>query len=1194
MFLKKITLQGFKSFADKVEIEFLPGVVAIVGPNGCGKSNVSDSIRWVLGDNSAKTRRGADTMADVIFNGTAFRKSLSYCEVSLHFDNTDRGLPEVDADEVTLTRRLYKSSGSEYCINGQQVKLKDIVEMFRETGLGKEGYSVIEQGRTTELLSKKPEDRRKVFEGAAGIATFRARKEEAEKQLAKTRIEKENLYAFITKLTEYIGPLEKQAKDAIKVRELRDELKVVEVNTYLYQSEDSTGATAKLTNALKKIEAEISEKEQNVVDLTKKYNLAFADFTNSGMLSTQLTDQRTELMVSRAHADSDNVRFTEKIERATKELKSLEDETTANLAKIDTKTEEVSNKELLKANKFKEYTELNYKYKKQEEEFKEFSATVSSKEKELERSRELIFASHDAITKAKTSTVSLIARRDVLLASLGDDKDAITEQRSRLNEIKKGINKLNEELDVQNKELGEKIKDLEVANSNLRECLKEVDETHIGLREKEREILEIETRINWLAERKDSLDNYQEAVRNLIRASQKDLELNGYIVGVVGESITVPRDLQVAIEVALGGNIQNIITHTQKDAAALIDYLRENNLGRATFLPLDVIKRNDLVDDRVLDDEGVVGVASDLIKYDHKLSPAISNLLGKTVIVETKDIAARVLRKYNFAFKVVTLDGAVYQQSGAITGGKEPTKDTRILGRDAELEECKKKRIALTRAIDAIKEDVKDKEDEKQSLTAAKNIIATQIEKINIKIATIKAEINLKNEQYAVVEEDERQIAGQNQKTVDEINELERLIEESSKAEENVESQKVEATDVIENMKNDLFELRQKRDYMSEELADLKVKASSLDSEVRILDQEIVRLASEIASAKNACAFADAKKLTLEKEIVDATNSIATTSFSKEDQQKIDDLTNQISQIKTHNDELQTQMTTLMEERDNVNNMLEGLRSKRAAINFRLEKLNEELLQMQTKITEEYHLSQEDAEQFRVEGFDVENAIQNANKIKRRIESYGAINELAVEDFAEKSKELIDYRTNYDDIEKAENDIVSIIADLTKEMESRFVEAFEKIKENFKRIYAELSEGGKGDLILNMDEIDSPLLAPIDILAVPKGKNLKSIMQLSGGEQALAAIAVLFAIIQLRPVPFCILDEVDAAMDDGNAALFARYLKKYTGNTQFIVITHKKVTMQEVDYLYGVTMQEVGVSSIVSVKLKDAYDLAEK
>ncbi len=1194
MFLKRITLQGFKSFADKVEIDFLPGVVAIVGPNGCGKSNISDSIRWVLGDNTAKTRRGAETMADVIFNGTAFRKSLSYCEVSLHFDNTDRGLKEVDSDEVTLTRRLYKSSGSEYCINGQQVKLKDIVEMFRETGLGKEGYSVIEQGRTTELLSKKPEDRRKVFEGAAGIATLRARREEASSRLDKTRVEKEKLYSFITKLEEYIVPLEKQAKDAIKVRELREELKVVEVNTYLHQSEDSSGATAKLEGALKKVEGEITEKEQNIVDLTKRYNLAFADFSNSNIVFEKLTEQRTDLMVSKARSDGDNMRFTDAIKRASSELKTLEEDTQTTLGKIETKTEDVNNKELLKATKFKEFTDLNYQYKKQEDEYKEFSSLVSNKEKELERSRELIFASHDAITKAKTSTVSLIAKRDVLLASLGDDKDAITEQRSRLSEIKKAIAKLNADLEAENKAIGEKIKELEIANGNLRACGAELDETYVGLRDKEREALEMETRINWLSARKDSLDNYQEAVRDLIRASQKDLELNGYIVGVVGEVITVPRDLQVAVEVALGGNIQNIITHTQRDAAALIDYLRENNLGRATFLPLDVIKRNDLADDRVLDDEGVVGIASDLIRYDHKIAPAISNLLGKTVIVETKEIAARVLRKYNFAFKVVTLDGAVYQQSGAITGGKEPTKDARILGRDAELEECKKKRAALLRAIEAIKSDVKDKEDEKQSLTSAKNIISAAIEKINIRVATIKAEINAKTEQYAVVEEDEKQIAGQNQKTIDEINELEKLIEESSKAEENVESQKVEATDVIESMKTELYDLRVKRDAMSEALAEIKVHANTLSNDVNILDQEIVRLRTELVSAKNTIAYNEARKKTLEKEIADATNSIKTTSFSKEDQQKIEDLTQQIANIKTHNDQLQEEMTTLHAQRDEVQKMLEGLRSKRAAISFKLEKLNEELLQMQAKITEEYHLTKEDAEQFRQENFDVENAIQNANKIKRRIESYGLINELAVEDFNAKSKELIDYRTQFDDIEKAEQDIEKIIAELTEEMETRFVDAFEKIKENFKRIYAELSEGGKGDLILNMEEADSALTAPIDILAVPKGKNLKSIMQLSGGEQALAAIAVLFAIIQLRPVPFCILDEVDAAMDDGNAALFARYLKKYTGNTQFIVITHKKVTMNEVDYLYGITMQEVGVSSIVSVKLKDAYDLADK
>lgn len=1193
MYLTKISLRGFKSFADEVNIEFPAGVIGIVGPNGCGKSNVSDAIRWVLGDNSSKALRGGSTMVDVIFSGTDFRKSLSFCEVSLFFDNVDRYY-DIDADEVVITRRLYRSSGSEYCINGQTVRMRDVLELLRDTGLGKEGYSIIEQGKTAAILSKKPEERRKIFEEAAGVAGFRDKKEDAERQLDKARLNKDNLFAFLTELENRLPPLEKQAKVAIKVKDLKEQLKIIEVNTYLHQSEDSSGVTSKLQNAYNAVVREIEEKEAEYAENTRNHNLAFADLNNISIVSERIQNERTELLISREKSEGANRLYTEKIERATEELDKLGKEISSNTILKENKLKEKLDKEIEKEKKTKAFIELNVSYGKEEEDYNKFAEEVDKKERELERSRELILESQDELTNAKSATVGLVAKRDVLLESLGDDKELIKEKRSRLAACNKEIEALEESLKESESELSDRLNEYESAKQNLQNCLAELDETNIRLREQERESMSLETRINILSESKNRLDNYADSVRCIVRAASQDLELNRSLVGVVGEMITVPRDLQLAIEIALGGNIQNIITYTQKDAATLIDYLRAKSLGRATFLPLDSMKPNDIPDDRVLDEDGVIGVASDLIKFDRKILPAISNLLGRTVIMEDKAVAARLMRKYNFSFRAVTLDGALYQQGGAITGGKEPSKDARILGRDSELEECKKKLASVERAIDAIKEDMSDKEEESKNLQSAKNIIANRIDKVNVTIATIKANIDAKKSEARTIEEDENKTAGQNRDTLNKIKELEKLIEDSSKMEENVTSKRVEAGEFLDNMKDEVFALRQKRDTMSSRLSELKVSLNTTSNELTTIEHEITRLTADISHLESDILMDIAREKTVKKELEEAQGKIDTTKFSQDDQNKLAELAKQLDEIKAYNEELQQKLKTIAERSESINKELNTLNGKKAGISAKLERLKEDILAMETKIREEYQLDKESAEAYRVDDFDIENAMKNVAHIKSQIAGYGPVNELAVEAYAEDKQKYEDYKKQFDDVEKAENDLIKIIADLTAEMEKVFLDAFNKINENFKYIYAELFEGGRANLKLNLSEGDSVLTAPIDIEAVPKGKNLKSVGQLSGGEQALTAVGILFAIIMLKPMPFCVLDEVDAAMDDINAELFAKYLKKFVGKTQFIVITHKKPTMQMADYLYGVTMQEVGVSKVVSVQLTDAVNMAEK
>ncbi len=1193
MYLTKISLRGFKSFADEVNIEFPAGVIGVVGPNGCGKSNVSDAIRWVLGDNSSKALRGGSTMVDVIFSGTEFRKSLSYCEVSLFFDNLDRYY-DIDADEVIITRRLYRSSGSEYLINGQTVRMKDVLELLRDTGLGKEGYSIIEQGKTAAILSKKPEERRKIFEEAAGVAGFRDKKEDAERQLEKALLNKDNLFAFLTELEKGLPPLEKQAEIAIKVKDLKEQLKTIEVNTYLYQSENSQGVSSKLQTAYDDICKEIDAKEKEYNENNRNHSLAFADLSNLNILSEKYQEEKTQLLISRERYEGDNRLYTEKINRAKEELEKLSTGLSQDSVLKQTKETERSEKAVEKDKKTAEFIELNQQYKQKEEELNKYAQEVAQKEKELERSRQIIMRSQDDLSEANKLTSVLTAKKEVLLESLGDDKEIIKEKRHKLAECNKEIAGFEQSLKDAETEKDDKLRDLVQAQENLQACLDELSSTNIVLREKERDVMSLETRITVLEESKNSLDNYADSVRGIIRASSQDLELNRCLVGVVGEMLTVPKDLQLAIEVALGGNIQNIITYTQSDAATLIDYLKAKSLGRATFLPLDAMKPNDIPDERVLDEDGVVGVAVDLIKFDRKILPAVSNLLGRTVVMEDKAVAARLMRKYNFSFRAVTLDGALYQQSGAITGGKELSKDARILGRDAELEECKKKLSAAERAVETIKRDLKDKEDESKNLTSAKNIISSQIEKLNLTIATITANIEAKRNEAKTIEDDTDKTSGQNQETLEKIKELEKLIEESAKKEDDFSSKKVEANEILDLMKDEVNAMREKRDDMASKLSDLKVSSGAVDSTMSALEREIARLDAEISHLYSDIQSKSTREKIVKQELQDAQSKIDTTKFSKEDQDKLSAIAEQLDKIRDYNAELQEKLKTIAENSERITKELNALNGRKAGINAKLEHLKEAVLQMEEKIREEYQLDKESAEQYRVEDFDVDNAMQNVARIKGQIARYGPVNELAVEQYKENKEKYDDYKKQFDDVEKAEQDLRKIIADLTAEMETVFVTAFNQINENFKHIYAELFEGGRANLKLDLSEGESVLTAPIDIEAVPKGKNLKSVGQLSGGEQALTAVGILFAIIMLKPMPFCVLDEVDAAMDDVNAELFAKYLKKFAGKTQFIVITHKKPTMQMADYLYGVTMQEVGVSKVVSVQLTDAVGMAEK
>lgn len=1194
MNLTKINLLGFKSFADKLELDFTSGVTAIVGPNGCGKSNVADAIRWVLGEQSPKALRG-DAMTDVIFNGTANRKSLSYCEVSLTFDNTDKAYA-INADEVVVSRRLYRSkvANSEYLINGQQVRRQDIITLFRDTGIGKEGYSIIGQGKTAEILSKKPDERRKIFEEAAGVASYRNKIQNSEKNLATTRDNMVKLLAVMNEVEGNLRPLEKQAENAKKVKSLREELKVLEVNTYLYQTESSSGMTAKLEQNLQNINKELERNKAEDKDAEKTYEMAFMDFHNCDVLIDKLRGELSDLLVSQQKAEGDNKLYSAQIARLREEIAKITEDGVKNSALIEAKTKELNDKENEKADKFKKFVEFNTQYEKKNAEFIAFGETVAQREKEVERSRELILSSADELSDAKSATVKLTATRDVLLNNVGEDKEELKEIRGKILSTKHIIDKMRDEIDEIESRRAEKSEELEKASQNLQNCTAEIDEGNVRFRDAEKKRVELGTSLKFLTDAKNRLENYADSVRKLLIARDKDLGVNAKVLGVIGEMLTVPRDFQLAIEIALGGNIQNVVTTTQQDARYLIDYMAQNRIGRATFLPIETMRPNELRDDSVLDEDGVIGVASDLIKFDRKIAPVVSNLLGRTVVVEDKLVAERITKRYKNEFRVVTLDGALYLQSGAITGGQAPSKEIRILARESQLEEVQKRYNSADKAYEAIKRDLEEKIHEQHELINARNILSSQLDKIVSEKNAAEARKMVADSELASLENDEKNLLKDNEEVYAKIKELDALIAQSSSDEKNVSDKKNAADDILNEMKEEMLAMRRKRDAMSAEVSELKLKITNLDNDLTTLERECARLNSEIRNCNNITLELDTQKRAATAALAEAENKIDVTAFSATDRTRIDDIKTEIEHGKRYKNELTDRMKELTDKRSSLAEEQTELSAKRAQAAAKLERIKEDLLTMENKIVEDYQLTKETAEAYRVEDFDSENSLKNISKVKRQIDGYGAINELAVEQFEEQSEHYAELKTQFDDLEKAKADTESVISDLTSEMEKVFSAAFDAINENFKQIFAELFEGGKAELRIDTSEGKSVLDAPIDIYAQPKGKNLKTISLLSGGEQSLTAIAILFAIIRLKPMPFCVLDEIEAALDDVNTALFAEYLKRYADNTQFIVITHKKPTMERADVLYGITMQEVGVSTVVSVKLADAVKYVQK
>ena len=1189
---ERIELLGFKSFADKVKIDLLDGITAIVGPNGCGKSNVADAIRWVLGEQSAKTLRGS-SMQDVIFSGTQSRKSLSYCEVSLYFNNTEKLFPSLEYNEVVMTRKLYRSGESEYYLNRQPCRMKDLIDTLHECGVSKEGYTIIGQGKVSEILSSKPEDRRAIFEEAVGIAKTKRDRKETISKLNRTADNITRVSDIITERERQLEPLRKQAEKTRANRALSEQLKFHEINTYLYKYENANETKRKINDRINGLTEEIEARRLELNKTVEDYNKHQDEIKNADDLLRAIGNEITDRSVDLEKQSGEAKVFAEKISFFRSENERLKQENERGEKKIDENQTALKNKKAycLSCNK-----EIDLLTKKSTE----ISQNIAKLSAEITRGEDLAESVQNQVIKS----VESLADINKNLGALTSEKSVIsTQQKAIVEKVNALVDKytvLSVENEKNKQELTSveefientklSIKDREDSISSTNKYLESVDNKIYALKTK---LTGEETSLRLYQGLKNSFEGYSHAVKKLMNASKVDGELKRRIKGVVASIISTDKNYETAIETAIGGALQNIVTDNPSDAEYVINYLKRTDGGRVTILPVTSVKPRFNAQDTTsaLKERGALGLATELVKYDSYFENVVSHLLGNTLICDTLENATQIAKKFRFSFRIVTLDGDVLSQSGSMSGGSKRKNDANLLGVDRQVQELQdailkdNKELSIlqnnkTNLLSQVNEEVSKLNAENSALTDAKQKAITLREKITASdkvLVDTQAEIEKNKDDIAVIS--------------NRLTEISMAYTDIEAGNEKINKEK-ETASKEQSVHREMFqELRKKRDEVLKENTEVQAKLSYLRSEISSAESEIERLNSEIKAIENT-ALSNAQTTENNLKIIDnLTRKAEQVSLSAEDKKVLEDLRRQQAEFDKKKEKLNELIAQDNLKREVLQADIDKNTEKRANEEVNFTKVDTELDFMSQNLFTEYQLTYETCLPLRDENYEISTSHQEITSLKRKIAALGSINPNAIEEYNELSESYNELVSQRDDLYKAQDDLQKVIDDLTKEMTLTFNEGFKTIRSNFSKIFKELFGGGSADLIVEESTTGDPLDAGIEIVAEPPGKKLQKISLLSGGEMSLTAIAILFAILRLRPMPFCVLDEIEAALDDANVARFAKYLKNFSKETQFICITHKKVTMENADGLFGVTMPEKGVSSIVSVKLKDAIDM---
>lgn len=1191
MNFKQIEMVGFKSFADPIKITFNNGITAIVGPNGCGKSNVADAIRWVLGEQSSKMLRGT-SMQDVIFKGTEKRKSMSFCEVSLLFDNSNK-IFKSDYEEICITRKLYRSGESEYLLNHTNCRLKDITELLHDSGIGKSGYSIIGQGKVEEIINSKPIDRRAIFEEAAGIAGFKAKKVDAERKLERTRDNLVRITDIVSEIDRQLKPLKHQAEVAKKYLELKEKLKVLEVNAYIYQYDYAAANKAEIEEKINAIVEEMNLRQGKLDQVILDYNNTFEKVNSIDADISGLRDIILNITVQLEKQAGQTNLINEKIQTREQELKRLNEELlklTENeqgfSQELNSKTSELN----LKKNKL---TELNKVMEQVSVYYEKINSELSQSENEAQETQRKLFETLSKLGDVKAQISALNAEKTTyseqlknLEVNVRTVKNKLIESRVNVTDCKKIIEKLNLQKEELNLSINEHLAEQNKLDSEFKQ-------SETNLNNINSNILSLEHRKKMLEDMQREYEGYNGSVKRLLTDAEKNANLKNKIVGVLASLIKVPQNFQSAIEMALGSAVQNVVTFSDDGAKELINYLKQREYGRVTFLPINTIKERyfDNSFRKLLTSSGIFGVASELISYNKNIANIISNLLGATVVVDNINTAVNLAKQSRYSFRIVTLDGDVINPQGSITGGSKKAQVANLLSRETDIELSTKAILKLQTEKEELLKQISNLSNKLAAVNEVIKQKSNSLREVEISFAAETERYEKYNSICLSLEQESNSLSSEVAKTNQIIEGISNEISKIS----NTENLNENPTTTLEQNNSQFTEMRSKRDDYANQITNLKVEIASISSEILSLESDIERIKFALSNAVsmreelNSALTENKNNLANLRGMAEQSGAESTVGV---DTEKLNQTKIEVENLTNQKSTLQSTLRSLEEERMALGVEVNKLQDRKHQQEINLSKIDTDIETLQERVWTEYELTYNTAQDYKVADFDVKQGLQDINKLRREINGLGNVNVNAIED----SKLLEERHGNLyvqaQDLIKAEEDLKQIIKDLSDEMTARFDEAFNQINSNFGVVFKELFGGGSAKLQLVQSE--DMLEAGVDIVAEPPGKKLSNITLLSGGEKSLTAIAILFAILRLRPMPFCLLDEIEAALDEANVARFAKYLQRYSEETQFIVITHKKPTMEHADALFGVTMEEKGVSKVVSVKLTDAIKNIEE
>ena len=1180
MYLKRLELQGFKSFADKTILELRPGITTVIGPNGSGKSNISDAIRWVLGEQSMKSLRGTKSL-DIIFAGTQNRKSLGFAEASLVFDNSDGALP-IEFTEVTVTRKIYRSGETGYYINKTPCRLKDVLELFMDTGIGKDGYSIIGQGKIDEILSNKSEDRRHIFEEAAGIVKYRSRKEEAEKKLEHTKLNLLRINDIISEIEGNLGPLQTQSEKAKKYLNLREELKNIEVGLFVYniekykenlqqivqdidvmqsQCNDEEGKLERVKILKEELKSSIDEITEQIENMS---NLGFESQKEIEQLNSNINVAKTRI----TNNNENNVRFTDEIQEQNEKIQELKQELEQKEAKKDN----------LKQNKENFEKELNEK----QEELAKITEKLSAKELEIEGYKQTVEQNTDKkyelqseINAQEINFQNHEKRQNQIKQEIQTTISELDNTRMNKEEISKGFYESENKKNKAQKSLEEVAKQKQEANQKIKSF-----ESNITILSSDMRIKE--SRLKFLIETEKEKEGYIKSVKSLLKDCENIKDLGKGMHGVLANIIEVPDELETAIEMCLGASLQNIVTDTEEDAKKLVEHLRKNNLGRASFLPVASVKGKKL--EKLKGNEsGVIGIASDLVKFNKKYEQIILNLLGRTVIVDNMDTAIKVAKQNGYTFRIVTKDGDLINPSGAITGGSVAKKTVNILGRGKEIEKLEKEIKNIKAKIQKLEEEKEEYEQSIEGILELSANLEKELQEIDITYATEK-------QKMISIDENIQKLQNRLDKLKEEQKNLETLKQEAIEQKEKIQEETQKITNQNEELSKLISEFAELNkddqkyiDDLNFDITNLKISVSSFDeSESSIqeiqerINQELNNAKASIENKNNQIEQIKVDNENLEKSIQETLNKI------EEIKQKVNNSSSEIEKMKQERTQKSEKLSKQEDEITSKFKIIEDLKSQLVKLDVKKTKVEEDINTIINKMWEEYELTPNNVEGY-AKPENVALTQKRVNNIRTEIRDLGSVNVDSIEEY-KNLKDRYDFMSEQRlDLENTMSKLRKVITDMTQIMKEQFREKFKIINKNFGEVFAELFGGGKASL--NLEDEENILECGIEITVQPPGKKLQNMMLLSGGEKAFTAIALLFAILKINPAPFCVLDEIEAALDDVNVFIYADYLKKFTEHTQFLVITHRKGTMEAADTVYGVTMEESGISKLLSMKL---------